>query len=117
MNVTAKSTTGPRWAGDRRGDLPFSRGVLITEDDPADPVGDGVADPCGPDRVERVHGRDQPEPRSRPHRAQPGHRDLALGEHGDQDVEGFLRDPTSLAATSSGHPQLSERNSPVSVPR
>ena len=55
-----------------------------------------MADPCGPDRVERIHGRDQAEPGIGVHHAEPGDGDLALGKHGDQDVERLFRDPVEL---------------------
>jgi hypothetical protein len=52
--------------------------------------------PGGADRVERVHGRDQPEPAVGADQAQPGNRDLALGQHRDQDVQRLLGDPVEL---------------------
>ena len=71
-------------------------GVLVAEHDAAHPVGDRLAHPGGADRVEGVHRGDQPESRGGTHRAQPRHRDLALGQHGDEDVERLLRDPVEL---------------------
>jgi hypothetical protein len=92
----------PAVAGDPGGDLPLRRLVLVAEDDPADPVRDGVADRRGPDRVERVHGRDQPETLRRLHRPEPGYRDLGLSEDGDQGVERLLRDPVELLQVEKG---------------
>jgi hypothetical protein len=83
-------------ARDRVRDLALGRLVLVAEHHPTHPVGDRLAHPGGADRVERVHRRDQPELRPSPDRAQPRHRDLALGEHGDQDVERLLRNPVEL---------------------
>src|SRR6185369_10211498 len=92
----------PVLAGDRGGDGPFRGRVLVAEDDPADPVGDRVTDPRGTYRVERVHGGDQPEAGIRLDQPQPGYRDLALGQHGDQDVERLLRDPVELLQVEQG---------------
>ena len=89
----------PRDAGR---DLPFRGGALVAEHHPADPVGDGMAHPRGADRVKWVHGGDQPEPVGGPHHAEPGHGDLALGEHRDQDVERLLRDPVELLQVQQG---------------
>ena len=89
-------------AGDRGGDRALGGRVLVAENDPADPVGDRVAHPSGPDRVEWVHGGDQPEACAGPDHAEPGHRDLALGEHRDQDVEGLLGDPVELLQVQEG---------------
>ena len=100
--VTARSTDRALDAGGRGGDGPLRGRVLVAEHDPADPVRDRVADPGRADRVERVHGGDQPEPRVGPHGAEPGHRDLALGQHGDQDVERLLGDPVELLEVEQG---------------
>ena len=79
-----------------RGDPALGGRVLVAEHDPADPVRDRVADPRRADRVERVHGRDEPETRIGLHQTQPRHRDLTLGEDRDQDVERLLGYPVEL---------------------
>ena len=86
----------PGQPADRRRDRPLTRVVLVAEHDPAHPVGDGLRDPRGAHGVERVHRGDQPEVLARDHRAQPRDGDLALGEHGDEDVERLLRDAVEL---------------------
>ncbi len=82
--------------GHRTRDHPLARLVLVAQHDPAHPVGDGLADPRRADRVERVHGGDEPELRPGRDRAEPGYGDLALGEHRDEDVQRLLGDPVEL---------------------
>ena len=98
----------------RGDDLPLGGRVLVAEHDPAHPVGDRLADPRGADRVERVHRRDQPEARRRPATGPSrGTCDLALGQHGDQDVERLLGDPVELLEVE----QARRRASPSAAAR
>ncbi len=89
-------------ARDGRGDATLGRCILVAEHDAADAVGDSLADPRRADRVERVHRGDQPELGVGLHQPEPRHRDLALGQDGDQDVEGLLRDPVELLQVEQG---------------
>jgi hypothetical protein len=92
----------PVLTGHRGGDAPLRRGILIAEHDPADPVRDRLADPRGSDGVERVHGPDQPEAGTGGDHAEPGDGDLALGQHGNEDVQRLLGDPVELLQVQQG---------------
>ena len=52
--------------------------------------------PRRPDRVERIHGGDEPEPWIGDDPLQPRHVQLALAHHRDEDVERLLRHPVEL---------------------
>ena len=70
--------------------------VLVTEGDAAHAVVDRLADAGRPDGIERVHGGDQPELRRGGDMSDAGHVEFALGEGGDEDVEGLLGHPVEF---------------------
>ena len=80
----------------QRHDVRLGLRGLVVHRDPAGAVVDRRGDPLGAHRVERVHRRDQPEPRLRPHQPEPRHGQLGLGHHRDQDVQRLLGDPVDL---------------------
>ena len=69
---------------------------LVADGDPTHAVGDRGGDAGRADRVERVHGSDEPEPGRGDDPAEPRHAELAFAHHCDEHVERFLGDPVQL---------------------